>query len=148
MHTRRVTHGIVWCTAECNWDLLWAWESMPACTKHVHNKQISWSITLVWDCYKNGGRNPTVFLDHSTMDFPQIFLYTNLTNFFWSQKERKYMSKFSHKLSYRLACIPSLPRGLFVFLIMKSCFFLYKGTVDFRVSFPLPLLSYCPQSIT
>lgn len=87
MHTRRVTHAIVWCTAECNRDLLWAWELMPACTKHVHNKQISWSITLVWDCYKNGGRNPTVFLDHWTMDFPQISLYTNLTNFFWSQKK-------------------------------------------------------------
>lgn len=34
MHCKRVTHSIVRCTAEFNWDLLWAWELMPACTEY------------------------------------------------------------------------------------------------------------------
>lgn len=36
MHTKRVTHSIVWCTAEISWDLLWVWELMPSCAKRVH----------------------------------------------------------------------------------------------------------------
>lgn len=47
------------------------------------------------------------------------------------------MSKFSHKHSYRLAFIPRLPRGLFVFLIMKSCLSFYiKALLILECPFP------------